>query len=259
MAKLLDIRDLPRRRIYRLRLRAAFLASGLIAAFVTSILLEEKAYVWAIMPAVLVMTATLAEFVLADALTERRYPARTEEILDKLEANVLVVHDQIIASIDGAIDTLRGCDRSKVSGTFHLLVELYSSAEEESEWEPALVQVTKYSGRLGGPPWRFTGTLKGVVGRCVRTGKPEWVNFSSFDEYRIRMVSEFGFTNEEFQRLTGEARSYWAHPVFRDERIVGVMYLFTTEVQVFPVAANPNALTASANEIAAYLAGVGVI
>ncbi len=249
--------DMPTRKKFRLRLRAVFLVTGVSAAFISSVLLQEKEYSWAILPASFVLLASFAEFVLADILTESRYPARTVRILDKLEANVRRFHGRIRDSIGKAIQSLRACDKTKVSGTLHLKVELYPPSGDESE--PALVQVTDYSGSLGGRPWRFTGASKGLIGRCLRTERAEWVNFATEAEYEERMTREFGFLPAEVAKHTRDARSYWAQPVFSKGRLVGVIFLFSTEVQVFPLAVDPAVLESTANEIAAYLEGADMI
>lgn len=73
------------------------------------------------------------------------------------------------------------------------------------------------------------------------------------------MVKEFGFSPDEVAKHTREARSYWAEPVYSQNRLVGVIYLFSTDVQVFPLAVDRTALQSSANEIAAYLKGAGIV
>jgi hypothetical protein len=256
-AGMLIFSDLPKRKRFRLKLRVLFLVVGIIAAFITSILFEEKHYYWAILPGSFILLASLAEFVLADILTESLYPANTQTLLQKLESNLQGAHDKIRDSIARAIGSLRACDVTKVSGTFHLKVELYSSAGDESE--SALVQVTDYSGRLGGKRWRFTIATKGLIGRCLRTERPEGVNFGSQMEYEERMVKEFGFSPTEVAQHTQQARSYWAQPVHSRGRLVGIIFLFSTDVQVFPLAADRIRLEGTANEIAAYLEGAGIV
>jgi len=254
---MMRISDLPRRKTFRLGFRAVFIAVGILSAFASAILVQEKEYQLASLPISLVLLASLAEFVLADILTESLYPARTTAILEKLEANLLTYHDRIRKSIDGAIHSLRACDTTRVSGTLHLKVELYSSSGDE--WELALVQVTEYSGRLGGKRWRFTSASKGLIGRCLRTGKPEGVNFATEIEYEDRMVRDFGYSPVEIAEHTKEARSYWAQPVYSNRQIIGVIFFFSTELQIFPLAANLDVVQSKADEISAYLEGAGII
>lgn len=249
--------NLPRRKRFRLLLRVLFLALGSIAAFIASILLEEKAYAYAVVPASFVLVAAFLEFVLADVLAERLYPARTARLLETLEANLRGIHDELLGSIARAIESLSECDKNMVSGTFHLLVELFSPTGEGSV--PALVQVTDYRGRFGGRRWRFTEVSKGLIGRCSRTGEPDHVNFSDIADYDNRMVFEFGYTKDEISEHTREARSYLAQPVFSGDDLVGVLYMFSTEKNVFPKAAKITRLETAANEIAAFLRGAQIV
>jgi GAF domain-containing protein len=219
--------------------------------------MEQHYYYWSVLPAVFVFVAAFSEFVFADVLTESKYPARTQALLDKLDRHLQEYHERIRQSIDRTISSLGACDSARVSGTFHLVVELYSADGNESE--EALLQIAAYSGPLGGRRWRFTSAGRGVIGRCLRSARSEWVNFSSLDEYMERMVSEFGFSRDEVAKHTKEARSYWAEPVQLGGRVVGVIYLFSTEPQVFPLAVEVSAMQSLAREIGNFLVGAGVI
>jgi hypothetical protein len=133
-----------KRRRFRLALRAIFLAFGLVSGYVASILVQERFYFWGILPIGLLVLSALAEFVVADILTETLYPTRTQAILDRLEENLRAYHDRIRDAIDRSIQSLSGCNRIAVSGTFHLRVELYSSYDDAAE--RALLQVVGDSG-----------------------------------------------------------------------------------------------------------------
>jgi len=250
-------RALSERRRFRLALRAGCLLFGLVAGFVTSILVQERLYMWSILPTAVLIFAALAEFVLADILADRIYPARTQAILDNLEENLRQYDERIRGAIDRSIQSLTACNRRAVSGTFHLRVDLYSSFGDDSE--EALVQVIDYSGRLGGRKWRFNPSTKGLIGRCLRTQAPECVNFATESEYCERMISEFGYSSAEVEKHTREARSYWAQPVFVARTCVGVMFLFSTEQQVFPRAADIANMESVAHEISAYLEGARIV
>lgn len=247
----------PKRRRLRLGLRALFLILGLIGAYATSVLVQEKCYWWGGLTTGLVILTAIAEFVLADILTDRIYPVRTQAVLERLENDLRGYHDRIRGAIERCIQSLAACNHTAVSGTFHLKVDLYSPYNDEAE--QALVQVVDYSGNLGGRKWRFNPMTKGLIGRCARTQQPECVNFATEDEYCQRMVTEFGFTQDEVRKHTKEARSYWAQPVFDAHTFVGVIFLFSTEQQVFPRAASDVSLNAAANEISAYLEGARIV
>jgi hypothetical protein len=253
---MLQLAEMSRRKKFRLKLRVGSILVGVVAAYVASLLLERGEFAWSVAPASLVLLASLLEFVAADILTESKYPARTQALLDKLEENLQQYDERIRQSIADAIASLKACDNKRVSGTFHLVVERYSADDEP---EDALLQVTVYSGPLGGKRWRFTSAGKGVIGRCLRSARPECVNFASLEEYQERMVSEFGFSSKEVAQHTKEARSYWAQPVMVAGRLVGVIYLFSTEPQVFPRAANSTVLQSLAREIGLFLVGARVV
>lgn len=201
--------------------------------------------------------ASVGEFVVSDILTDRRYPPRTAAALARFEDKIRVVNDEIMGCVRKAIRSLRGCNTGQVSGTFHLAVDFYP--DPDGAPERGLVQVTDYSGSLGGRRWRVHSARKGVIGRCLRTGTPEWANFATADESSGRMVREFGYWGTEAANVTPEGRSYLAYPVFSRGQVVGVLYLFSAEPQVFPHALDGAALDEIANQISAVLRAAEVI
>lgn len=54
------------------------------------------------------------------------------------------------------------------------------------------------------------------------------------------------------------ARSYLAYPLYKEEDIVGVIYFFSTEPQVFPRAAPDLRLEATADAVLALLNAAGI-
>jgi hypothetical protein len=247
----------PRRRRFRILLRLVFLIVGIVAGFFIAVLMEEKYYVWAGIVAIAVFFASVGEFILADVITERRYPVQTEKILVSLERRIPAIEKELAEELSCIKNTLRGCDVREVSATLHLKVSVYSPIDERPE--DAFVQVLNYQGGFGGSRWRITPCTKGVIGRCLRTCQPEFVNFSTVDEYNERMVKEFGFTPKEAKERTMSARSYWAHPVLMQNDLIAVIYLFSTEPQVFPQAADITSLNQSARHVSNLLHAAGVI
>ena len=69
------------------------------------------------------------------------------------------------------------------------------------------------------------------------------------------MVTEFGFLPEEAKGHTTSARSFLAQPINSEGKMIGILYLFSMERQVFPSAAEPHELRAACNAIAAFLEG----
>lgn len=192
-----------------------------------------------------------------DVLTEKIYPARTEKILADLDEKTPKIERKLSDELDSARNALKGCDIDQVSITLHLKVSIYSTVDESSE--DAFIQIIDYRGRFGGKRWRVVPATKGIIGRCLRTGKQEFVNFATEEEYDRRMVEEFSFTREEANKHTKRARSYWAHPVFSRDEQVGVIYLFSNELQVFPKAVEKPRLDQSAKHIANFLEVARVI
>jgi len=249
--------SITRRKRFRISIRAASLIAGAFATYAVSVLFEEQFYFLAIIPTFIILTAAIVEFVFGDVWTENRYPTRTEATLENYENKVQNVHNSLLAQLNTAIQSLKGCDLSKVNGTLHLLVELFSPTDDLSEH--AYVQITSYTGQLGGRRWRFSNIYKGIIGRCFRTHEAEHVNFSTQEEYNERMVREFGYTRDEMRECTLDARSYWAEPLFSGDQFVGVMYLFSTEPQVFPLAVDQEKLKLVAANIVGLLEAATII
>ena len=248
--------EISQRRKFRLWVRAICLSLGLLGAFVAS-LWQDDHIGWSVVALSGVIVLGLIEFIVADILTDNLYPASTQRLLDDLEKNLGPCHEHIKESLTIAIKSLRACDVDRVSGAFHLVVDLYEHDGIKSK--KALLQVTDYSGPLGGKRWRFTSSGKGIVGRCLRSMSSEFVNFASKEEYDYRMVREFGFFKDELASHSRSARSYWAEPVKHRDELIGVIYLFSTEPQVFPLAVDRGALQAASAAIVAYLRGANVL
>ena len=155
------------------------------------------------------------------------------------------------------IGNFQACDTSQVSGTVHIIVELTPSPEVRGR--NGLLQLTHYVGPYGGSKGRITPLEKGLIGRCARTGKTEVVNFSDVDEYRRRMVEEFGYSNAEAEGHTTVARSYMAEPLALGGEVVGVIYFFSPEPQVFPHAARDSNLSSSAQDLVDLLKTASIV
>jgi GAF domain-containing protein len=73
------------------------------------------------------------------------------------------------------------------------------------------------------------------------------------------MVQEWGFSQTEVDDHTKTARSYLAHPIVFETEIVGVLYSFSTEPQVFPHAARRQHLDDAADAITGLLRAAGIL
>jgi hypothetical protein len=167
---------------------------------------------------------------------------------ERLGAGTIV---EICHRLQRAIGQLKACDQSRVSATVHILIEL--SANTHNQIRSGLLQLTDYVGPDGGKKGRITLINQGVIGRCARTHRTEAVDFADAKEYQDLMVRDFGFTKAETDRHTKTGRSYLAHPLFNGDSFVGVLYFFTTEPQVFPLAARNIDLESLVSEVVSYL------
>lgn len=239
-------------RALRLQFRMGAIVAASVFAFWLAVRLEEQDYGGAVLPGLLLLGAALVEFVLAEVFVDRRFPSHTKRLLIRLDRALSKrqTGESMRAALDRCIGSFRGCRRESISATVHLQVEVFG----ESGTEPRLLQITGYTTpRLGGEPWRFTDVAIGVIGRCLRTGRVEYVNFRDPAEYQRRMVEEFGFSRKQANQRTTNARSYLAYPVREDQHVIAVLYFFSTEPQVFPSVADMDRVDQTGQEILAYL------
>ena len=254
-ARLLGIRT---RRGFRLFLRGIAIVVGAVSGYLIAVLIEFTLYEWSVLALAFLIAATLFEFVLGDLIAEHSYPIETEKKLALLEARL---GTQAISSITDMLNRIirkfKACDQNRISATVHLLIDLSPSAEVRTR--RGLLQLTDYVGPFGGDKGRITTLDKGIIGRCARTEKREIVNFADQHEYERRMVEEFGFLRKEAESHTKSARSYLAEPIKIDGQVVGVMYFFSTEAQVFPLAARQAELSERAKDLGAILKVVALV
>ncbi len=231
--RVLRIIGIRTHRSFRLSLRLFALVLGLFAAFQVAILIQnghaEHAEWWH----VAVVAAAIVEFILADVLADRSFPFDTERKLALMERRLGVNTIQAITRmLQKSISEFEGCHQHLVSSTVHLLVEIVPAADNRVR--QGLLQLTDYVGPDGGKKGRLTLITQGVIGRCARTGQEEYVGFADENEYSAAMIREFGFSKQEAERHSKNGRSYLAIPLLREDVVIGVMYFFSSEPQVFP-------------------------
>jgi hypothetical protein len=243
-------------RSFRLTIRAVALVVGVCAGFAISVMIQESRYWSAGLVFVIVLLAGFIEFVIADVLADRSFPFDTERKLELMEGQL---GQKGIAGVADKMRELigqfRACDQSQVRATVHVFVPLMPTADQPAR--RGLLQLTDYVARAvpvdPGVTRRRKGRIipvnQGIIGRCARTGAMETVGFADMGEYREAMVRDFGFTPEEAEKHTTSARSYLAFPLRAEEEVVGVLYFFTTEPQVFPRAADREQLESGARDI----------
>ena len=245
-------------RQFRLTFRGLTICVGACCGFAISVLTELHWFWWATVPFALLVLAAIAEFVLGDQLAEYSYPIDTERKLRLLEHQLGIVAVQTLTEkLQRTIAAFQACDTGRISGTVHIIVELAPSPEARVRF--GLLQLTNYVGPYGGSKGRITTLEKGIVGRCARTGRTECVNFDDVAEYRRRMVEEFGFSREETEKHTTIARSYLAEPLHLAETVIGVLYFFSSEPQVFPLAAGRMDLRSTGRDFVDVLKIVSIV
>jgi hypothetical protein len=228
------------RRKLRLFIRGFATIVITVCGFLVAWLMEHHEFGWSLLPFVFLLLTTFTEFVLADVLAEKVYPYETQKKLEILEQSTegQKAAESLADKLERIIEHFKACDNSQISGTVHILVDLTPTNETRNR--RGLLQLTDYVGPHKGRKGRITTLSKGIIGRCVRTKSTEYVNFGDKAEYYDRMAREFGFSIEEAKSHATLARSYLAEPIFSDhgqgKELVGVLYFFSTETQVFPLA-----------------------
>jgi GAF domain-containing protein len=251
---------LPDRQRYRTNARLVILVLAAVSAYSFAVLLQEQDYLWALIPGAALGLLSISEFVLADIILDTRFPRETTMFLERLQRKLATTstHEEILRTLGRCVDSFVACDRERISSALHLTVETVEAGTAATS--TGLVQISDYTRPgLGGRRWRVLKATQGIVGRCVRVGEMVHVNFRTDAEYRKRMVEEFGFSRAEAERHTKAARSYLAFPIINSGEVVGVMYFFSTEPQVFPIATDRAVLERNAEVIAGFLRAAEIL
>jgi hypothetical protein len=229
-----------------------------VSGYFIALLIDIKLHGWSLIPFAVLVIATTFEFVFADLLAEHSYPIATEKKLALMEQRL---GTQAIAEITDKltqiIETFKACDGSQISAAVHVIVELTQTPELKTR--NGLLQLTDYVGAAKGGKGRIITLDKGIIGRCARSGRPECVNFADKHDYRSRMVLEFGFLTEEAAVHENAARSYIAEPIWVKNEVVGVLYFYSTEPQVFPLAARDANLADRSRDLASLLKVISLV
>lgn len=247
--KLIGIRT---HKAFRLTIRAIALLVGLCVGFYVSVQLEEGSFQRGGFFFLIVIATALLEFVLGDVFADQSFPLDTERKISLMEERLGSKVISLISSrLRQTINEFIGCDSASVSATVHVIAEVNVVSDSQTRY--GLLQLTNYVGPEGGRKGRVTLINQGIIGRCARTEKMETADFADIVEYQNSMVREFGFTKEEAKRHTTTARSYLAYPLKSDGALIGVIYFFTAEPQVFPKATKNAQLDRLAEEFVNYL------
>jgi len=246
----------PRKRL-KIIIRFIAILIAFAGTFFAAINIQKFEFRIAFFFSLLVVLASIIEFIISDILTEKIYPLRTQQLFNTLELKLARVRDGVITKLREAVENLKGCDKNHVNVTVHLKVNFFSSIDDKIE--TGLVQLTDYYGNSSGASWRITSCYKGIIGRCLRTGEPEYVNFANEEEYEDRMIKEFGFTKSETEARSKNARSYYAYPIIINNQLIGVLYLYSTDFQVFPNSVDERKIASVSRDITMLLKAASIV
>jgi hypothetical protein len=252
--KFLSLLHIRTYRSFRLTIRAGALVAGLYAALRMSEMVQQNRFPAAGLVLLGVLAAGFVEFIAGDVLADRSFPLDTERKLVLMEKRLgAETINNISERLQEMIRLFQACDQSQIRGAVHVFVPLIATADQRVR--RGLLQLTDYVGgtETSRGKGRITLVNQGIIGRCARTGKMETVGFADESDYREAMVREFGFTVKEAEKHTKTARSYLAYPLNREGEVVGVLYFFSNEPQVFPRAADEAQLDQGARDIVRHL------
>lgn len=86
---------------------------------------------------------------------------------------------------------------------------------------------------LGGG--RFFLKHKGIIGKSFMNYESRTVNFKDVNEYRKRMIEEFGYSEEEIKKRRDDRRSYLCHPLIDEKnKLHGLIYFDSSTPFLFP-------------------------
>lgn len=246
----------PRKRL-TIGIRFVAISIAFAGTYLAAIYIQKSEFTIAFYFALLILLASIIEFLIRDILTEKIYPIRTQQLFNTLELKLARIRYGVMEKLREAVEDLKGCNKNHVNATVHLKVNFFSSIDDKIE--TGLTQLTDYYGNSSGVPWRITSCYEGIIGRCLRTGKTEYANFADEQEYKDRMVKEFGFTKSEMEARSRDARSYYAHPVILNNQLIGVLFLYSTDLQVFPNSVDTRRIATVSRDIAILLKTVSIV
>lgn len=159
---------------------------------------------WVAVPALVIVGAKIAEY---------RQNVRVRINIVRYQLQILL--------------TLLPTDGSKVRCTYHcpLHYKLLNRTQ--------LMQAFDYMPNGGGGGRRFP-IEKGIIGKVFSIKAPRVENFTSDEEYRTRMVTEYNYSVAEVMERTADRRSYMCYPVIdENHHVLGLLYLDSDNPNTF--------------------------
>lgn len=60
--------------------------------------------------------------------------------------------------------------------------------------------------------WHITSCYKAIMGRCIRTSEPGFVNFNTRSGFEEKMIREFGSDRQDVYTVSEDSRSCYECP-----------------------------------------------
>jgi hypothetical protein len=110
-----------------------------------------------------------------------------------------------------------------------------------------VIQLVDYVGGEGGGAGRAFSSRSGLVGRAITSHKPTIMDRNgTYDEYIAALRSEYHMPEDEAKRVATDRYSYMATPIKTGTRVIGVVYLDSSERGFFDASTADVAVTACA-------------
>ncbi len=100
-------------------------------------------------------------------------------------------------------------------------------------WKKVLRQTCNYipSGRGGGRTFPID---KGIIGKAFSEKTLLVENFGSDEEFRTKMVGEYGYSKDEIQEMNVNSRSYLCCPLVDEKTtVLGLIYFDSSQIDTF--------------------------
>jgi len=158
-------------------------------------------------------------------------PAVLLVVLKALEYRTHTRHQhQTVRSLLDLLDVFLPYGDADLRCTYHVPVKGWISRKVK------LVQAFDYIPKGGGAGRKFS-LNKGIIGKAFQVRGPRVENFQSPEEYRKRMLSEYGYSEAELGERNPDRRSYLAYPIVEggNERVEGILYLDSNTFGTFSI------------------------
>jgi hypothetical protein len=215
----MDIRDIPNSNVGKIILRGIYLGVGvaipiILNSNITGSIAGIKATHILLVMVVLVALIGLIWEYFGHKYSEKKHQQQ--------------VYDQIGAQISLMTKSLSYDNDTDIRSTYHIPIEI--------DGEERLYQAIDYRPTGGGKGRDFSPN-EGIIGNSYQNFQTLTENFQDSEEYRTKMVEEYGYDEDEMGIRTTDRRSYFCRPVIEEQdegRVIGLVYIDSDECGTFP-------------------------